>query len=237
MAGGGALTLALRCSGSGVRTREKPRIAKDSSQLTASREVDIQSYNPRELSSAHSMARKTEAPLEPPQRNTIHVSLLTYRTVCKLCCLKHQICCNGLGKLRPCQETSPLPGEGRASGLMLGRASLCCHTQMLKLPRCSCFLRTMSCLSAWGNGMTNPLCKSPECQGQALLPPWHNDPWKPAFSPAPHLAPVSSSFVQKALSVLRREQSCVDTAYGVPTHLRQWFWRGTPAWVCPWRLH
>ena len=112
MAGGGALTLALRCSGSGVRTREKPRIAKDSPQLTASREVDIQSYNPRELSSAHSMATKTEAPLEPPQRNTTHVSLLTYRTVCKLCCLKHQICCNGLENQGPARRLLPFLVRG-----------------------------------------------------------------------------------------------------------------------------
>lgn len=112
MAGGEGLTLALRCSGSGVRTREKPRIAKDSPQLTAGREVDIQSYDPRELSSAHGMARKTEAPLEPPQRNPTHVGLLTYRTVCKLCCLKHQICCNGLENQGPARRLPPILVRG-----------------------------------------------------------------------------------------------------------------------------
>lgn len=66
MAGGGALMLALRCSGSGGRTRKKPQIAKDSPQLMASREVDIQLYNPRELSSAHGMAAKEHDPCRSP---------------------------------------------------------------------------------------------------------------------------------------------------------------------------
>lgn len=94
-----------------------------------------------------------------------------------------------------------LPCKRKAACLMLERASLGCHTQMLKLPTSSCcFLRTMS----GSPGCQIHFWTSPE-PDEHVLPRWHVGPGALAFCPGPCLA--QWVFVQRAISVLLGEQS------------------------------